>query len=49
MNPDESWVVYRIRTAQSLRIKWKKMGFLLLTDKNVDKNLDDHELGHLRW
>ena len=33
---DEGWVNYRIRTAESLRIKWKKMGLQLLTKKIVD-------------
>ena len=36
----------RIRTAQPLRIKWKKMGLSLLTEK-CRQNLDDYELGYL--
>ena len=36
MFPHEGCVNYRIRTARSLRIKWKKMGLPLLTEKIVD-------------
>ena len=41
MSPSESRVNYRIGTAKSLRIKWKKMGLPLLTEKNSRQNLDD--------
>ena len=49
MVPDESWVTCRIRTAQTLRTKLKKMGLPLLTEKNCRQNLDDLELGYLWW
>ena len=37
MLPDEGWVNHRIRTAESLRINWKKMGLPTLVEKIVDK------------
>ena len=33
MKPGETWVGYRKRTAQSLRLSWRKMGLLLPTEK----------------
>ena len=32
-NTGDSGLNYRIQTAHSLRVKWKKMGLLLLTEK----------------
>ena len=38
MNTGGNWVNHRKRTAHSLRVKWKKVGLPLLTEKIVDKN-----------
>ena len=37
MKPGETWVGYRKRTAQTLRISWWKMGLPLLTEKIASK------------
>ena len=48
MVPGECCVNFRVGTAKSLCIKWKRMG-LPLFDRKCGQMLDHHELGYLRW
>ena len=44
MKPEETWVGYRKRTAQSLRKNWRKMGLPLLTGVENDRVVEKPDL-----